>query len=42
LQRGTKDEVVRLFRLAAAGCQKNSAAWAGAMTELKTLGLQPK
>jgi lipoprotein NlpI len=38
LQRGAKDEAVRLFRLAAAGCEKTGGV---ANIELKALGAQP-
>ena len=41
LQRGTKDEAVRLFGLAAAGCRKNANVWADANAELRALGAQP-
>jgi lipoprotein NlpI len=41
LQRGTKDEAVRLFGLAAADCRKNTNFWADANAELKALGTQP-
>jgi lipoprotein NlpI len=41
LQRGSKDEAVRLFRLAAAECAKNACVWAHANAELKALGVQP-
>ena len=38
LQRGAKDEAVRLFRLAAAGCEKTGGV---ANIELKALDAQP-
>ena len=41
LQRGTKDEAMRLFGLAAAGCRKNANVWADANAELRALGAQP-
>ena len=41
LQRGTKDEAVRLFGLAAAECRKNVNLWADAQAELRALGAQP-
>jgi lipoprotein NlpI len=39
LQRGAKNEAVRLLRLAASDCRKD--LWADANAELKTLGAQP-
>jgi lipoprotein NlpI len=41
LQRGSKDEAVHLFRLAAAECGKNTHVLAHANAELKALGAQP-
>jgi tetratricopeptide (TPR) repeat protein len=41
LQRGTKEEAVRLFELAAAECRKSANVWADAKAELKALGAQP-
>jgi len=41
LQRGSNDEAVRLFRLAAADCGKNTYVSAHANAELRMLGAQP-
>ena len=41
LQRGTKNEAVRLFGVAAAECRKNVNMWADAQAELRALGAQP-
>lgn len=41
LQRGTKDEAARLFRLVASDCGKYLTAYDGAVAELKALGPQP-
>jgi lipoprotein NlpI/uncharacterized RDD family membrane protein YckC len=40
LRQAAKDEAVRLFRLAAAGCQKDFVEWSAANAELKALGAQ--
>ena len=41
LQRGAKDEAVRLFRIASSECPENTFVRAFANAELKTLGAQP-
>lgn len=41
LQKGAKDDAVRQFKLATAGCPKNYMEWTGANAELKTLGMTP-
>ena len=38
LQRGTKDEATRLFKLATDGCPKSSIEYQSATAELKALG----
>jgi lipoprotein NlpI len=40
LQKGSKDEAIRLFRLAVGGCQHDYPEWAAAKAELKTFGIQ--
>jgi lipoprotein NlpI len=41
LQKGAKDEVTRLFKLAAAGCPHGFVEWQAAIVELKALGVAP-
>jgi len=41
LLKGTKDDAIRLFRLAASGCPHGFVEWDGANAELKALGVAP-
>jgi lipoprotein NlpI len=41
LRRGSKDEALRLFRLAPSECPKTFDEWASAEAEIKTLGAKP-
>jgi lipoprotein NlpI len=41
LQRGTREEAVRLFRLAAADCPKTFIEWSAANAELKAMNANP-
>ncbi|MFZ2065488.1 MAG: tetratricopeptide repeat protein [Xanthobacteraceae bacterium] len=41
LRRGSKDEALRLFRLAPSECPKTFNEWASAKAEIKTLGAKP-
>jgi len=41
LRLGAKEEAVRLFRLAASGCARDSNEWFAANAELKALGETP-
>jgi len=41
LQKRVTEEAMRLFRLAAASCSKNSIEWSAAKAELKALGIDP-
>jgi tetratricopeptide (TPR) repeat protein len=41
LRQGAKDEALRLFRLAASGCPRDSNEWFAANAELKALGVAP-
>ena len=41
LLKGTKDDAIRLFRLAASGCPHGFVEWDGANAELKALGVRP-
>ena len=41
LTKGSKDEAIRLFRVAANGCSHGYLEWDGAIAELKLLGVAP-
>ena len=41
LQRGTKEEAVRLFRLAVADCPKTFIEWSAANAELMAMNASP-
>ena len=42
LRQGAKDEVTRLFRLAANDCPRGFIEWLAARSELKALGVTPR
>jgi lipoprotein NlpI len=41
LTRGSKDEAIRLFRLAVSDCSHDDVEWSAANSELKALGVAP-